>query len=313
MIVVNGNLVAQGSQFSLNDVEVVTATVDLEEVRTFRSAPSRGLQASKQEPYVRLEVDMRLSKPSGDIDPSVGPSDPIEPRYHTPEEEIALGPACWLWDYLRRSGSAGFFVPLSGGIDSCSTAVIVFSMCRQVMMAIEQGNQQVIQDVRKICAKPVDSDWLPSSAQEVCQYVSEYSFRLTLLTCFSCIFHTAFMGSQHSSAETRGRAKALAADIGAYHIDMNIDTVVSALTNLFTAVTNFQPRFAVHGGTFAENAALQNIQARIRMVISYLFAQMLPTVRQRPGAGGLLVVSCTPELSGVLGSNSLPAWIGECG
>ncbi|KAL2010607.1 hypothetical protein VTN00DRAFT_6414 [Thermoascus crustaceus] len=274
MIVVNGNLVAQGSQFSLNDVEVVTAIVDLEEVRTFRSAPSRGLQASKQEPYVRLEVDMRLSKPSGDIDPSVGPSDPIEPRYHTPEEEIALGPACWLWDYLRRSGAAGFFVPLSGGIDSCSTAVIVFSMCRQVMMAIEQGNQQVIQDVRKICAKPVDSDWLPSSAQEVCH----------------CIFHTAFMGSQHSSAETRGRAKALAADIGSYHIDMNIDTVVSALTNLFTAVTNFQPRFAVHGGTFAENAALQNIQARIRMVIAYLFAQMLPTVRQRPGAGGLLVL-----------------------
>lgn len=32
MIVVNGDIVAQGSQFSLNDVEVVTATVDIEEV-----------------------------------------------------------------------------------------------------------------------------------------------------------------------------------------------------------------------------------------------------------------------------------------
>lgn len=274
MIVVNGYLVAQGSQFSLNDIEVVTATVDLEEVRSFRSNASRGLQASKQEPYVRLEVDIRLSKREGDLDPGVAPSPPIEPRYHTPEEEIALGPACWLWDYLRRSGAAGYFVPLSGGIDSCATAVIVFSMCRQVMMAIEQGNEQVIQDVRKVCAKPADSDWLPSSAQEVCH----------------CIFHTCFMGSQHSSKETRGRAKALAADIGSYHIDMNIDTVVSALTALFTAVTNFQPRFAVHGGTYAENAALQNIQARIRMVLSYMFAQLLPTVRKRPGAGGLLVL-----------------------
>ena len=28
----------------------------------------------------------------------------IHPVMHTPEEEIALGPACWLWDYLRRSG-----------------------------------------------------------------------------------------------------------------------------------------------------------------------------------------------------------------
>jgi hypothetical protein len=25
----------------------------------------------------------------------------FEWRYHTPEEEIACGPAAWLWDYLR--------------------------------------------------------------------------------------------------------------------------------------------------------------------------------------------------------------------
>ncbi len=28
----------------------------------------------------------------------------VTPRLHQPEEEIAYGPACWLWDYLRRSG-----------------------------------------------------------------------------------------------------------------------------------------------------------------------------------------------------------------
>ena len=28
-------------------------------------------------------------------------STPIPPRVHLPEEEIAFGPACWLWDYLR--------------------------------------------------------------------------------------------------------------------------------------------------------------------------------------------------------------------
>jgi hypothetical protein len=36
----------------------------------------------------------------------------------SPEEECCLGPACWLWDYLRRSGAAGFFLPLSGKIIS---------------------------------------------------------------------------------------------------------------------------------------------------------------------------------------------------
>ncbi len=50
MIAVNGQIVAQGSQFSLKDVEVVTATVDLEDVRSYRgSIASRGVQAAESE------------------------------------------------------------------------------------------------------------------------------------------------------------------------------------------------------------------------------------------------------------------------
>lgn len=55
-------------------------------------------------------------------------------------------------------------------------------------------------------------------------------------------------------------------------------------------MTNFAPRFKVHGGSTDENASLQNVQARLRMVLSYMFAQLLPTVRQRQGGGGLLVL-----------------------
>lgn len=169
MIVVNGEIVAQGSQFSLNDVEVVTATVDIEEVRTYRCSASRGMQASKQSPYVRLDLDIRLSRRDEDAEPSLATSQPIKPRYHAPEEEISLGPACWLWDYLRRCGAAGFFLPLSGGIDSCATAIIVHSMCREVLKAVREGNEQVIKDVRRLCAKPEDSEWLPTTTQEICK------------------------------------------------------------------------------------------------------------------------------------------------
>lgn len=59
-------------------------------------------------------------------------------------EEIALGPACWLWDYLRRSKQGGFFLPLSGGIDSSSTACIVYSMCCLVYMAIQQKSEKIL-------------------------------------------------------------------------------------------------------------------------------------------------------------------------
>lgn len=36
---------------------------------------------------------------------------------------------------------SGFFIPLSGGIDSCSTATIVFSMCRLVAEAASEGSE----------------------------------------------------------------------------------------------------------------------------------------------------------------------------
>lgn len=53
-------------------------------------------------------------------------------------------------------------------------------------------------------------------------------------------------------------------------------------------VTSHKPKFKVHGGSAAENLALQNIQARLRMVLAYLFAQLLPWARGK--IGGLLVL-----------------------
>ena len=92
MIMVNGEIVAQGSQFSLEDVEVVTATVDIEEVRAFRFAPSRGFQATQAPTYERIEVDFTLSH--DDIDVLEVPTPASPPRYHLPEEEIVSNLIC---------------------------------------------------------------------------------------------------------------------------------------------------------------------------------------------------------------------------
>ena len=56
------------------------------------------------------------------------------------DEGYSFGPACWLWDYLRRSRTQGYLLPLSGGIDSCATAVIVYSMCRLAVDAARNGS-----------------------------------------------------------------------------------------------------------------------------------------------------------------------------
>ncbi|KAI4859114.1 putative glutamine dependent NAD+ synthetase [Hypoxylon rubiginosum] len=261
MIICNGKLLAQGSQFSLTDVEVVSATVDLEEVRAYRCAPSRGLQAVQAPVYERIETPFELSSEEGDLDMNLVPSIEIEPRYHSPEEEIALCTGSYLWDYLRRCGAAGYLVPLSGGT-SWQTATIVFSMCRLVIEACKAGNEQVIADVKRLAK--FGEGKVPDTAEELCNQ----------------LFHTVYMGmSKQSSKETRQRARDLAEAIGAY-----------PQRNLIVNTLDFEPKFKVEGGTIAENLTLQNIQARSRMVTAYEFAQILPTTRKRPGGGSLLVL-----------------------
>lgn len=140
-------------------------------------------------------------------------SNPISPLFLSPEEEIMLGPACWLWDYLRRSRMRGFFLPLSGGADSCATALIVSSMCRLIFAKLQcegiiirhcssdslltlimsrQLDETTEEDVRRITGK------IPNNLRELTE----------------SLFCTSYMSSKNSSKETRRRAKHLAEQIG---------------------------------------------------------------------------------------------------
>jgi NAD+ synthase (glutamine-hydrolysing) len=94
MIAVNGRIVAQGSQFSLSDIEVVSATIDIEDVRAHRAKSSRSMQAATSERYYRVEVPFALTSGKFDVVREedmvalVGTKS-IPVRYHSPEEEIA--------------------------------------------------------------------------------------------------------------------------------------------------------------------------------------------------------------------------------
>ena len=265
LIAQNGEILAQGSQFSLNDVEVITATVNLNDVRAYRGAKaSRAVQASKTQPLPQIDIDFEIDPPHPENTPRVTPK--IVPFYHTPEEEIALGPACWLWDYLRRSGAAGYFIPLSGGADSGAVATLVGSMCQLVAKAVRENDAAVISDVERWLEK----DETPDVFTDPCLLANR-------------LLYTCYIGTENSSRETQKRAKQLAEQIGASHLNINMDGLVNALQSLFTRITQKTPRFKVEGGSYTENQALQNIQARLRMVISYLFAQMMPWTRNRQG------------------------------
>jgi NAD+ synthase (glutamine-hydrolysing) len=265
LIVCNGQVLAQAQQFAVDDeVEVIAATVDLDDVRSYRaSIPSFGVQAAAAEnnPPLLHCKDFRVSSQSLAI-----PSLPRDLVSHRPEEECCLGPACWLWDYLRRSGAAGFFLPLSGGADSSSVAAIVGAMCVKVTQAAQADPEgSTAHDCRSICRK--EAPWVPQTPQELAHH----------------ILHTTYMGTQNSSEKTASRAKRLGETIGSYHLCITIDRMVEAVIQVFSLTTGKTPRYASQGGQMSEDLALQNIQARLRMVTAYLYAQLLPWVRGRSG------------------------------
>uniref|UniRef100_A0A672LSX6 Glutamine-dependent NAD(+) synthetase n=1 Tax=Sinocyclocheilus grahami TaxID=75366 RepID=A0A672LSX6_SINGR len=200
MIAINGDIVARGAQFSLKDVEVVTATLDLEDVRSYRG---ERCHPHMHKPYQRIKTDFSLS----DCDDRCLPThQPVEWIFHTPEEEIS------------------------------------------------------------------DSSYRPEDPHELC----------------GRLFTTCYMASENSSEDTRNRAKDLAAQIGSNHLNINIDLAVKGILGIFSMVTGKWPQFRANGGSARENLALQNVQARIRMILAYLFAQLYLWAQGKPG--GLLVL-----------------------
>ena len=110
--------------------------LDLDQVRAARLANhSRVSQTGEQSPQKipRVYADIEVCRQVNSISAL---SQSFDCRLLDPMQEIAGGPALWLWDQLRRTGARGFFLPLSGGADSSSTAAIVASMAIFVFNSI---------------------------------------------------------------------------------------------------------------------------------------------------------------------------------
>ncbi|CAF9921042.1 MAG: hypothetical protein GOMPHAMPRED_002211 [Gomphillus americanus] len=273
MILSNGKVLQQSPQYSLRPVEVITATVDIEEVRSYRVNSSRNVQGAAQPDFPRVECDLYLSRPAHEvfISDKIYKSKEIELKILDPMEEMHMAEAVYLWQYLVRTNSPGYFLALSGGLDSATVALFAFGMAKVVLQHIEEGESSVLAELRQITG---EKSFRPKTPQEI----------------ISKLFHTCYMGTTHSSDETRNRARKLSEAIGGYHSDINIDDTILAHEGLIQRALNFSPKFQVEGGSPAENLAKQNIQARNRMVAAYELAQLSTTARKLPRAGASLLV-----------------------
>ncbi|ODA77736.1 hypothetical protein RJ55_06338 [Drechmeria coniospora] len=273
MVLLNGNVLEQGPQFSLSPVHVMTATFDIEEIRSFRCSMSRNVQGAAQPDYPRVEFDMRLSRPVNDVFllDTIRISRPMQPRILDPMSEIWMSTSVFLWQYLVRTNSAGFFLSLSGGLDSATVALFVYGMAKMVLASIEAGEETTLADLRRVTGV---RDFRPETPHEIVNRL--------LTTCYT--------STVNSSNETRSRAERLSEKLGAWHLSIPIDNIVESYHSLIKTALHFTPHYAVEGGTQAENLALQNLQARNRMVVQYTLAQLVTTARKLPRAGSALLV-----------------------
>lgn len=157
----------------------------------------------------------------------------------------------WLWDYLRRcipGGLKGFILPLSGGLDSCSVACIVYCLCQMLHYQIyTRKNQHIIDTIKPIFDVSSEKDPTPKT---ICN---------KLLRC-------CYLQTQYSSEDSSDRAKNLAAVIGADFHSFNF-------SKIYKQIVDSVPLGLKPANPGEVTLQQQNVQARLRMVLTYYMSE----------------------------------------
>lgn len=255
MIYQNGKLLAVGQHLSFHEVEMTMATVNLNTVRTFRAAiVSRNIQSARKE-YDISRIKVNEIEGFADFDLTVGTATAYQETAPVPEmapslyikgeemseyEEMGVAVARYLWDYMVRSAMGGFFLPLSGGVDSSSTAMLVYVMCNILSRLANQNDDERLRDLIrtglkfKILSGPQNKryvDYLNGTGGEA----------LDARKLMNVILHTANMPTQNNTAKIRNFAELLADALGSYHIVAHIN---DAFTNMKDLVKKIEMKGA---------------------------------------------------------------------
>ena len=365
MIYMNGELKAIGQHLIFHEVEVVTAKLNLNNVRTFRAkSVSHQMQSDQRSSKLaRIKVDFKLTQIKTLESSSIGEStlgnyeetETIKqndiPTYRM-EEEMGLAVSRWLFDYLTRSGSGSFLLPLSGGVDSSSTAMFVYFMCHILVNLLKKGNTNSSQkdflharlDVNVFRATPqytmTISKWISEERRMEYKENTEIKYLADASELMNIILYTVNMPTRNNTSNIMLYALNLASALGSYHItaDINdafngIKDIVKNLTfglkfsnktptsgvisdnpdgpfhplnpgNKFTKAgpestpeeTVQIPRTEPRDGVGNETLAIQNIQARLRMMCAFYLSQIIPSHRN------------VAEKMGTTGTNNLKAY-----
>lgn len=260
MIASAGRLIAQGPRFSYLDQLITTAVVDIDATRTSQAKGASFTPAFGEASNSIVKVDFEL-RPAA-IEPCHDDVADWEESPTLKEEEFARAVSLALFDYLRKSRSAGFVVSLSGGADSAAVSCLAWMAIR--FAVAELGISGV--------ARKLPPDSAITHAKSYAELAND------LITC-------VYQSTRNSTPITRNAATAVANALGAAFVELDIDRLNEGYTEIVAKALGR----ALNWKT--DDIALQNIQARTRgpgvwMIANLKNALLLATSNRSEAAVG---------------------------
>lgn len=238
-----GRLVAQGPRFTFADHALTTAVVD---VTATRMAQARTASFNPAIDGETMDcVNAAFDYPPTHIESRVIGSPAWETSGHIKEEEFARAEGLGLFDYLRKSRSAGFVVSLSGGADSSAISCLVRVM-------VELGVAELGLDA--FLAKLAYFGRLKGAD-------SVDAIMRQMLIC-------VYQSTPNSGPVTRAAARGVAQEIAAEYLEFDVSTLHEGYVNMVGDALGRKLAWET------DDIALQNIQARVRAPGVWMLANL---------------------------------------
>lgn len=240
MVATGGEVVAQGTRFSMKRWGLTTAVVDIDATRTLQAGTASFSPSFNKVPEVS-SYHLYSSKEKGlEIAGPLTPK-PSPDRFVEVEQALTLA----LFDYMLKSRTSGFAISLSGGADSAACAVLVRMMVERAVS--ELGATEFVSQMH------LDYDLGKHPTMEAVTNL--------LLTCF-------YQGTRNSSDTTLNAATKVAEELAAKFLNLDVDAIVEAYKAVVCRSTGYTLDWK------SQDLALQNIQARVRAPSGWLIANM---------------------------------------
>lgn len=260
MIASAGRMIAQGPRFSYQDQLITTAVVDIDATRTSQARTASFTPAFGETSNEIVKVNFEIR--SAAVEPVQDHVANWETSAMLKEEEFARAVSLALFDYLRKSRSAGFVVSLSGGADSAAVSCLAWMAIRFAVAELDVPGA-----ARKLSRNPA-----LEHAKSYSQLANE------LITC-------VYQSTRNSTPTTRNAAAAVAYALCAAFIELDIDQLNESYTQMVGKALGRELDWNT------DDIALQNIQARTRgpgvwMIANLKNALLLATSNRSEAAVG---------------------------